>query len=133
MLFRSKSAANMITADIEYARSLSISTGQSYSVVFDASIDEYHIEDSVGTTIAHPVKKGFDYQVSFPDDGRVSNVDITAATFGSTSAIKFDYLGSPYDGDGNPFNSSGIISIQAGDALITISIEAVTGFISISE
>jgi hypothetical protein len=48
--------------------------------------------------------------------------------------ITFDYLGSPYSGSGtsNPLNS-GTISIRARDFTETISIEPVTGFISITD
>jgi len=60
-----RSAANMIAADMEYARSLAISRGQNFSVVFDKNTESYRIEDQDGTVISHPVKKRFDYVVDF--------------------------------------------------------------------
>ncbi|MBN2269206.1 MAG: prepilin-type N-terminal cleavage/methylation domain-containing protein, partial [Sedimentisphaerales bacterium] len=38
-----RSAANMIAADLEYAKSLAITKGQNFTVAFDASGDSYRI------------------------------------------------------------------------------------------
>jgi prepilin-type N-terminal cleavage/methylation domain-containing protein len=130
--FQIRSAANMIAADLEYAKTISISRGQSFSVVFDKTTETYRIEDQGGTVITHPVKKGFDYIVNFQNDSRLSKVDIFDVDFDTTSEIKFDYLGSPYNGNDNPMNS-GVISLRAGQMTATINIEPVTGFISISD
>ena len=130
--FQIRSAANMIAADLEYAKTISISRGQSFSVVFDKTTESYRIEDQGGTVIAHPVKKGFDYVIDFQNDSRLSKVDIFDVDFDATSEIKFDYLGSPYNGADNPMNS-GVISLRAGQMTATINIEPVTGFISISD
>jgi prepilin-type N-terminal cleavage/methylation domain-containing protein len=130
------SAANIIAADLEYAKSMAISRGQNFSVVFDKSAESYRIENQDGDVITHPVKKGFDYIVSFADDSRLDSVDIVDVDFdpGSNQTITFDYLGSPHSGTEatNPLNS-GIITLQAGGITKTISIEAVTGYISIAD
>lgn len=39
------SAANMIAADLEYAKSMAISRGQKFSVVFDKTTETYQIKD----------------------------------------------------------------------------------------
>ncbi|MFZ2149340.1 MAG: GspH/FimT family protein [Sedimentisphaerales bacterium] len=125
-----RSAANMLTADLEYAKSMSISRGQNYSVVFDKDAESYRIEDQNGNVIQHPVKKGFDYEINFSTDGRLNKVDIVDADFDGTSVVKFDYLGSPYNGINSPLNS-GVIRLQAGGTTTTVTVEAVTGFISV--
>jgi prepilin-type N-terminal cleavage/methylation domain-containing protein len=128
-----QSAANIIAADLEYAKSMAISRQKNYSVVFNPSGDYYEVHDPNGI-IKHPVKKGFDYKVDFSSDSRLSKVVIESADFDSSNTITFDYLGSPYSGSGtsNPLNS-GTISIKAGDFTETIKVEPVTGFISITE
>jgi prepilin-type N-terminal cleavage/methylation domain-containing protein len=118
-----RSATNMIAADIEYARSMAISRGQDYSVVFDKDADSYKIVDPNGTVIQHPVKKGFTYEVNFRKESRLSRVDIASADFNGTQTVTFDCLGSPVNG--------GSVSLQAGAVTATISVEPVTGFISI--
>jgi len=125
-----RSAANMLTADLEYAKSMAISRGQYFSVVFDKNTESYRIQDQSGTVISHPVKKGFLYEINFGNDGRLNKVDIVDADFDGTSVVKFDYLGSPYNGSNSPLNS-GVISLQAGGTTTTVTVEAVTGFISI--
>ena len=129
--FQIKSAANMIAADLEYAKTIAISRGQTFSVVFDKATETYRIiDDQSGTVIAHPVKKGFDYIIDFRNDGRLNKVDIEDVNFDTTGEVKFDYLGSPWNGDGNPLNS-GVISLRAGQMTVTVNVEPVTGFISI--
>jgi prepilin-type N-terminal cleavage/methylation domain-containing protein len=125
-----RSAANMLTADLEYAKSMSISRAQYFSVVFDKDTESYRIEDQDNNVIQHPVKKGFNYIVDFKNDGRLNKVDIVDVDFDATSEVKFDYLGSPYNGNSTPLNS-GVISLQAGGATTTVTVEAVTGFISV--
>jgi len=126
-----RSAANIIAADLEYAKSMAISRQKMYAVVFDKSTESYQIEDPNGV-IDHPVKKGFKYIVNFSSDGRLSKVDIVDTYFDTTSEVKFDYLGSPYNGSNEPLNS-GVISLQAGGTAMTITVEPVTGFISIED
>jgi len=119
-----RSAANMIAADLEYARSMSISRGQSYSVVFDDNNESYRIVDQSNTVISHPVKKGFNYIIDFQNDSRLRKVDITNVDFNSTDRVTFDCLGSPDNG--------GTISLDASGNTTTITVEPVTGYISIS-
>jgi len=126
-----RSAANMIAADLEYAKSMAITRGQSYSVVFDKLSERYRIEDASGNVIAHPVKKGFNYEVDFRNDSRLDKVDIQDVDFDSTSEVSFDYLGSPHNGSGAPLNR-GVITLEGGGKTIRVNVEPVTGFITIS-
>lgn len=134
--FQIRSAANMIAADLEYAKSMAISRGRNFSVVFDKTTETYQIEDQGGTVISHPVKKGFDYVVDFSSDSSLSKVDIADVDFdpGSGGTITFDYMGSPYSGAGisNPLNS-GVVTLQVSGASTTINIEPVTGFITVTD
>ncbi len=127
-----RSAANMIAADLEYAKSMAISRQKIYAVVFNESTESYQIEDPNGI-IEHPVRKGFQYLVNFSNDSRLNKVDIVNADFDATSSVTFDYLGSPYSGSGasNPLNS-GVITLQADGMTVAITVEPVTGFISIT-
>ena len=126
-----KSAASMIAADLEYAKSMAISRGENFSVLFDVSTDSYSIKNQSGDTIAHPVKKGFDYFIDLGDEG-LDRVDIVSVDFDGTSEIQFDYLGSPYNGNENPLNS-GTVTLQAEAITATITVEPVTGYVSIQD
>lgn len=118
-----RSAANMIAADIEYARSMAISRGQNHSVVFDKDADSYRIVDLNGNVIQHPVKKGFTYVVDFRNESRLNRVDITNANFNADQTVVFNCLGSP--------DSGGSVNLQAGGISATVVVEPVTGFVSI--
>jgi len=117
-----RSAANMIAADLEYAKSMAISRGQNFSVEFDENTESYSIEDQDSVVIQHPVKKGFPYEINFQNDSRLSKVDITTVSF-TDSKVQFDCLGSPDNG--------GTVILQADGTTKTITVEPVTGFISI--
>lgn len=118
-----RAAANMIAADLEYAKSMAISRGQNYSVRFDQNSESYQIEDQSNNVIPHPVKKGFNYIVDFQNDGRLNRVDITGVNFGATNDVAFDSLGSP--------DSGGTVTLQASGATVTVTVEPITGYISI--
>jgi type II secretion system protein H len=125
-----RSAVNMIAADLEYAKSMAVSRGRFYSVVFDQSTESYSIRDQDGAVIAHPVRKGFNYVVDFRSEGRLDKVDIVSVDFDGTNEVKFDYLGSPYNASNNPLNS-GVVNLQAAGTAGQVSVEPVTGFISV--
>ena len=118
-----RSAANLMAADLEYAKSMAISRGQYYYVVFNESTESYRIEDQDNTVIQHPIKKGFSYVIDFPNDSRLSKVDITNVSF-TGDKVRFDCLGSPDNG--------GTINLNANGITATITVEAVTGYVSVS-
>jgi prepilin-type N-terminal cleavage/methylation domain-containing protein len=129
-----RSAANMLAADLEYARSISITRGSNFSVVFDKANETYSIQDSSGNIIEHPIRKGSDYAVNFLTNGSLGKVVINDAVInpGPTQTVTFDYLGSPYSGAGTttPLNS-GEIQLKADNVVKKVTIEAVTGYITI--
>jgi len=131
-----RAATNMLAADLEYAKSMAISTGRMHWVVFDKTAETYQIED-VNGVIPHPIKKGTaTYIVNFQSDGRLDRVDIVDASFDLTNGVGFDYLGSPYCGSPSsapdPLDS-GFVKLQAGGVTKKVNVEPVTGFISISD
>jgi prepilin-type N-terminal cleavage/methylation domain-containing protein len=120
-----RSASNIVAADLEYAKSMAITRGQDFSVVFDAATESYQIQDEDGVIIPHPVKKGFDYEVNFSNDSRLNKVGVDNVNFNSTSTVTFDYLGTP--------DSGGDITLEADGVIVTITVEPVTGFVTISD
>ncbi|MGE5296818.1 MAG: GspH/FimT family pseudopilin [Solirubrobacterales bacterium] len=125
-----RSAANMVAADLEYAKSLSITTGRNYRVSFDTTANTYEILDPNGLAVSHPVTKKDRYLVSFSDDGRLDQVTIQSAVFGATSEVRFDYLGTPYSSS-SALTSEGVVTLEAGGATRTVTVSAVTGLVSV--
>jgi prepilin-type N-terminal cleavage/methylation domain-containing protein len=118
-----RSAANVIASDLEYAKSMAISRGQYYSVIFDKNTESYRIVDKDSNVIQNPVKLGSQYIINFSTDSRLSKVDITNVNFNSTNTVRFDYIGSP--------NNGGTVTLQAGSNKATINVEPVTGYITV--
>jgi type II secretory pathway pseudopilin PulG len=129
-----RAAVTMLAADLEYAKSMSISRGQRYSVVFDSANEQYQIAEPNGTAIAHPVKIGHPYVVNFRNDSRLSGVDIVSADFDGASTVGFDYLGIPWSVGATPaaLLDEGVITLRAGGDTREVHVEAVTGYISVS-
>ncbi len=127
-----RSAANVIAADMEYAKSLAISRGKPFSVQFDPGFSRYRIVDEDGNVIMHPLT-GEPYKVVFSSDSRLSRVEITRAFFRLTDQVTFDYLGSPKDGTGQPLQQKGEVEVSADNTSMSIFVEPVTGFISIQD
>ena len=120
-----RAAADMVAADLEYAKSMAISRQKTYTVTFDESAESYSIEDANGI-VSHPVTHK-DYVVNFKEDGRVDRVNIVDADFNSSEQVSFTYLGSPVPDNG------GSVTLSAGTRTMTVTVEAVTGYVSISQ
>jgi len=126
-----RAAANMVAADLEYAKSMAISRGQAYAVKFDTTNEVYRVVVDVNEAeIWHPVKKGFKYIVDFKNDGRLDRVNIVSTNFGGK--VKFDYLGTPYDNSGTALGAAGAIRLQSGNITKYVNVEPTTGFITIN-
>jgi prepilin-type N-terminal cleavage/methylation domain-containing protein len=128
-----RSAANMIAADLDYAKSMAITTQRNYWVVFDPANESYEVHDSDGV-IEHPVNVGSDFVVDLANDSRLSRVDIVSADFdpGSQPSVTFDYLGSPYSGTSTAnLLNSGVISLGAGSFTMTVTVEPMTGYVTV--
>jgi type II secretory pathway pseudopilin PulG len=119
-----RSAANMLAADLEYAKSIAITRGENFKVVFEPFTEIYRIEDTIGNVVSHPVKKGFDYVMDFTNEGRLNRVRIDSVNFNATNEVEFDCLGSP--------NQGGTVVLEANGEVITVNVEPVTGFISVT-
>ena len=123
-----RAAGGIVAADLEYAKSLAITTGQQHKVVFNVGNNSYEIRKVVNLAdeaIEHPITKRSQYVVSFAADGRLDRVSINNTSF-SGHTVTFDSLGSPG-------NAGGSVVLQAGGIGRTVTVEAVTGFISVSD
>jgi type II secretory pathway pseudopilin PulG len=127
-----QAAADIVAADLEYAKSMAVSRGQSYSVAFYIDEEKYEVKDPDDAIIGHPIKPG-NYVVNFAQDSRLAGVEIESVDFDSTSEIVFDYLGSPHAAgaaDGADLVDTGVVKLTCGSVKWKISIERVTGVIT---
>lgn len=129
--FQVQSAADLVAADIEFARSLSISRQEPYTVVLNTIDHSIEVKDSSGNVINHPVS-GKPFRFVFTEDSRVSSVRINSANFDGYTSVTFDDLGSPYSGSNlsSPMNSGEVV-LSAEGYSCKVKIEPVTGYIRI--
>jgi type II secretory pathway pseudopilin PulG len=129
-----RAAGNMVAADLEYAKSMAISRGQKYAVVFDKTGGKYYqyrVVDQDGNPIRHPITQKLEYVVNFQSDSRLGQVEIAGVDFNGKDKVSFDSLGSPFDAIGANLNT-GMITLQAGGIPRTVTVAPVTGYISVS-
>lgn len=130
-----RSAANMIAADIEYAKSLAITRQRLHSVVFNTVNHSYYVCVTGETVpVPHPLNSGGTLEVAFPNDSRLKKVTISATAL-TDNTVTFDYLGSPFDGSGttSPLVSGvDVITLAAEGMTMTITIEPVTGYVTVN-
>ncbi len=128
-----RTAANMVAADIEYAKSLAITRQQPHSVVFDTVNHAYKVCDETGTPVAHPLTPDGLLSISFGADPRLKKVRVAAVNFDGAgdNAITFDYLGSPSSAT-RELLDPGTVTLAADGMTLNITIEPVTGYVSIN-
>jgi len=119
--FQIRSAANLVAADLEYAKSMAISRGRPYKVVFSTTTESYQIQDPNGAVVTPPGRKN---TTQFGPAGQLNDVAIASVSFNGAQTVTFDYLGSPDNG--------GSVGLQASGITKTVTVTPVTGFISIN-
>ena len=122
--FQIRAAGNIVAADLEYAKSLAISRGRPYKVVFNPGAESYQIQEPNGTAVVPPGRKD---TTRFGPGSQLNNVLIAGANFGGSQTVTFDYLGSP-----EGLSTQGVVTLNAGGIIKTVTVEPVTGFISVS-
>jgi type II secretion system protein H len=126
-----QAAADLIAADLEYAKSMSITKGQSYSVLFDKGAESYSVREPDGTIALHPVNIGSNYEVNFSTDSRLNQVDIFDVSFDGGNEVKFDSIGNALNASGGSLASNGTIILHADGETKTVQVKRKTGYISI--
>lgn len=130
-----RSAADKIAADLDYAKGLAITRQKCYTVKFFPANKEYQVQDDKGNLIEHPLHPGKKFVEKFGDGSRnpqLGRVNIVATTL-NDNAVTFDYLGTPYSGTvtSTPLNARGTITLKADAFELYVTIEPLTGYISI--
>ncbi|MEN6505779.1 MAG: GspH/FimT family protein [Planctomycetaceae bacterium] len=116
------SGAQMLTADLQYAQNMAITTQQPVTVTFNATANSYTLSNASGTLI-HPIKKTA-YVVDFDTTDGLSNLRLISASFASAPTVTFDELGAP--------NNAGVVTLRAGASILRVNVAAATGRITVT-
>lgn len=139
---RLAAAARKMTADLQYAQALAISTQVSQYVRFGANQYELMARAASGNSLVasvHPTDKTnftvvFDNASAMPE---LTDVTLDAATFGGQTTLVFDSQGMPSSynattGVAAPLGSRATLVLRSGALSMNVYVEAYTGEISAS-
>ncbi len=116
------SAARMISADLQYAQNIAITTQKPVTVTFSPSTESYGLSNTSGSLI-HPMTKD-DYTMDFKSRDGFSDLDIVSASFGGGATVTFDELGAP--------DNSGTVILSAGPHVYQVSVAIATGKVTVT-
>jgi prepilin-type N-terminal cleavage/methylation domain-containing protein len=139
-------AAEEIVNALEYAQLTAMTSGSKTRVVIGAPQDRIalrhykssadlfgggdelvagDVEGGAYELMQHPLKKGTDYVIILPDESRFSGVDISASDFNVEAPVFFDTLGAPSKG--------GTVTLALGDRQMVVTLDALTGKVTVSQ
>lgn len=137
---RLSAAVEEIVNAIHYAQLTSITSGRVTRVVIGAPEDRIGVRQHQTTAdlfgggdelvagdvesgtyefMQYPLKKGADYEITFPDESRFRGVDITASDFSVEAPVYFDTLGTPSKG--------GTVTLVLADRQMVVTLDVLTG------
>ena len=125
------SAAVVLQADLEVARSMAMTTQQPHSVVFSPDRQSYKVVANYtgvayasAVAVNHPVQKGKPYEIRLNGLNGAADVSVTSVVFGGQTYVTFQSLGAPVAG--------GSVVLGAGNCVATVSVEGLTGIVSVT-
>jgi prepilin-type N-terminal cleavage/methylation domain-containing protein len=124
-------AARILTTDLETAQALALAQQAETALVFNETLTSYKVVLAAGqnlsnysslVAVADPMQPGNTYEVVVAQ----MNTPLVAvnSAFGAANCITFDSFGSPALG--------GAVVLTARDATVTVSVEAITGAVSVN-
>ena len=124
-------AAAILQSDLEVARSMAMTTQVPHSVVFSPDRQSYKVVANYtgvayasAVAINHPVLKGKLYEVRLNGLNGMGRVSVTSIAFGGQPYVTFQSLGDP--------TAAGSVVLHAGNIIMTVSVEAMTGIVSVT-
>ena len=132
---RLQSAAKRLCSDIRYTQSVAISKHTDTKIVFDDINDNYQAfyYDSDSNSW-HPIQDPFtrlDLTRDFHADSEYKGIDISSVDINGTDTLKFNWWGTPEDGNSSALSLEGLVSLAWEDESIAVKITPQTGKVDI--
>ena len=128
-------AAAILQSDLEVARSMAMATQVSHSVVFSSDRQSYKVVANYAGTayestpaVCHPVNRGNPYQVYLRGLNKMGLVSVTSVASGDPP-YQCEYV--TFQSSGEP-NAAVSVVLNAGNIIMTVSVEAMTGVVSVT-
>ncbi len=117
-------AAEKIAADIYYTQQLAMATQVATGIKFSHS--QYTVYKNISSLQkAKDPLTGKDFVIDL-DQGDYAGVTISSWTFAG-NGLKFDSTGKPYDLNGNPLTTDGLLTVSGGGMSKTVVVKPGTG------
>jgi len=123
------SAARVLAADLEVARSHALKTQRPTTLLFRDDLGAYKVVADYGggsyasaEAIDHPVIANRAFEVELAARNGMQAVEVQSAAFGGETYVTFNELGEP--------SSAGTIVVEAGDIRMQVDVAGLTGSVS---
>ena len=123
------SAARMLSADLEVARSLALKTQRPHTVLFRSDRRAYKVVSDYGgqayasaEAIDHPAVSGRTFEIIPAERNGMGAVEVLSVSFGGNAYVTFDGLGEP--------SAAGTVTLRAGTTRMQIAVAGLTGSVS---
>jgi type II secretion system protein H len=137
-----QAASRVLSADLQYAQSRAVVRREPHYVTIGTSSADLRLALRSGgawSTLTHPIdRKEFKMVFGASGSGGGQDVVLKAVDFGGNDVFGFDETGTPFfcDKDGNnrvEASTVATLTLAAGEHELVVSIQPITGEISISE
>ena len=128
-----QAAARTLVSDLELAQSTALARQVNVALVFSGNHQSYKVVvadgqnlDNYDTLVAmeHPLMPGRFYEVNLSSDMALPDVRVGAASFHGSPYVVYDTFASPDFG--------GSVILTARSATLTVSVESITGRVSVN-
>ncbi len=124
------SGARVLVSDVELARNLAVTTQAPHTVLFSSDRQSYKVVANytgggyaLATAVEHPVRGNERFEVRLASLNGMGSVVVETVSFGGQTYVTFDAEGDP--------SSGGAVTLQSGATGMVISVEALTGAVSV--
>jgi len=125
------SAARVLAADIEMARSLALRSMRPHTVLFSDDLQSYKVvadydggSFAAAEAVPHPVTEGKRMETTLAERLGMDRVTVESVSFGGERFVTFNELGEP--------SASGTVIVAAGDLEVEVAVAALTGTVTVS-
>lgn len=126
-----QSAANKIASDIRSVQQLAAATHDTYRISFDTGQDSYEVRRTSDNAYAKDPLTRADFIVNLRTDPVTAGTDITAASFGGTAGVQFDWQAVPQNTAGVNLTSEGFVSVSFKGAGMSVYVRPQTGTVRV--
>jgi len=125
------SAARVLASDVELARNLAVTTQAPHTMLFSSDRQSYKVVANytgggyaLATAVEHPVRANERFEVRLASLNGMGSVVVETVGFGGQAYVTFDAEGEP--------SSGGSVTLRSGESGMVISVEALTGAVSVA-